>query len=477
MPESPFVAWVARYKRDPVAFVREVLGAEPDWYQVDLLESVAKGERHISMVSGHGVGKTTALAWLINWQLATQFPLRCVCTAPTGPQLYDVLANETFLWLKKLPDAVQSLFEQKTESIELKALPEDSFASFRTSRPETPEALAGVHCEKGRVLLICDEASGIPEQVFKAGIGSMSGAEACTILAGNGIRSSGLFFDTHHKLKSKWHTIRVNAEDIPRAESIAQEVIDVYGKDSNEYRVRVLGLFPKTDSDALIPFELKEAALTRDVKGTNVKPIWGVDVARYGGDRSVLCKRKGNVLVEPVSIWRELDTMEVTGRVVAHWKATPAKDRPEEICVDAIGYGAGVADRLRELRLPARAVNVSESPALTDQFINLRAELWWDAREWFTTLQCRLGGIDADGNPWADEALGEELCQVKYGYSSSGKRKVESKEEMKKRMGRSPDLADAFVLTFAGAAVSATFGSTGSTSWNEPLKRVIAGIV
>jgi len=473
-PENPFQEWLARYRDDPVLFVREVLGAEPEWHQAEMLTEIAKGTRRISIVSGHGVGKTTGLAWAIVWWCATRFPQKCVCTAPTSAQLFDALANETKTWLGRLPPFVKGLFDVKAERIELSAAPEESFASFRTSRPDTPEALAGVHAE--HVLLICDEASGIPEQVYQAAIGSMSGESATTVLAGNGIRSSGLFWDTHNKpgVLTDWYRIRVNAEDSPRcSRDFIREVITRYGQDSNAYRVRVLGLFPKADDDTLIPFELKEAALRRDVRPSPVTPIWGLDCARFGSDRTALAKRQGNTLLEPVQSWHGKDTMEVCGLVKAQWDAIPRfSERPEEICVDAIGLGAGVADRLREMGLPARDINVSESPALKERFLNLRAELWWEAREWFAGLACNLGG---------DDALGAELVAVKYRYSSSGKIQVEGKEDMKKRTGGSPDLADAFVLTFAGMAVSAAFGSDKAsgtrTSWREPLRRRLAGIV
>jgi hypothetical protein len=448
--------------------VREVFGAEPDPWQCDLMNAVARGERRVSVRSGHGVGKTTVLAWLIVWHILTKFPQKCVCTAPTSAQLFDALAAEVQAWCNKLPETLQQLIAVKTERVELVGASKESFISFRTSRPETPEALAGIHSDN--VLLIADEASGIPEQVYEAAAGSMSGHNATTVLAGNPVRSSGLFYDTHHKLRDLWYTIKVSCEDCSRvSKDFVADMARRYGEKSNAYRVRVLGEFPLADDDTVIPFELMEASLKRDVKPLNVLSVWGLDCARFGMDRSALAKRKGNVLLEPVKVYNQLDTMELAGRVKAEWDATPMSERPSDICIDAIGLGAGTADRLRELGLPARAVNVSESPALGDQYRNLRAELWFGkARDWFQKRQCNLCG---------DDSLGAELVAVKYKFTSNGKIQIESKDDMKKRGLRSPDVADAFVLTFAVDAVTAAHGSANSHSWTQPLKRIIKGIV
>jgi phage terminase large subunit len=463
---TPLDDFIDRYYHEPVLMVREVFGKEPMPYQIDAMGAVARGERAISMRSGHGVGKTTTLSWIIIWFMLTRFPQKTVCTAPTTGQLYDALMAETRGWIQELPEALQVLFEVKAEGIELRASPDKSFVSFRTSRPETPEALAGIHSDN--VLLIADEASGIAEQVFVAARGSMSGHNATTILAGNPVRSQGLFFDTHRKPETmkRWYRIHVSCLDTPLVAKVyAQEMAEQYGEDSNVYRVRVLGEFPLADDDTVIPLELADAALNRDVKPIDVKPIWGLDVARFGNDRTSLAKRKGNVLLEKVRSWRNLDTMETVGRVKVEYDATPDKEKPLYICVDVIGLGAGVVDRLRELGLPVRGINVSESPALTEQYKNLRAELWHGkARPWFLKRDCNLAG---------DTDLSGELTKVRYKITSNGKIQIESKEEMKKRGQPSPDPGDAFVLTFAADASTAMGGNDKHRDWKKPLKRAL----
>jgi phage terminase large subunit len=297
----------------------------------------------------------------------------------------------------------------------------------------------------------------------------MSGHNACTVLAGNPVRVSGLFFDTHNKLSNLWTTIHISCVGHPR---IAQDFIDDmkarYGEDSNDYRVRVLGEFPLSNADTVIPYELMALALTRDVRPLMVKPVWGLDCAGQGSDKSALCKRQGNVIIEPVIEWKGLDTMELVGRVHLAYKATPALTQPNEIAVDAIGLGAGVADRLMEMGLPARGVNVSETAALSDKYRNVRAELAFTAREWFEKRDVNIAN---------DSRLGAELVDIRYKPTSTGKIQIESKDDMRRRGVKSPNLADAFFLTFAADATAALYGSKNSKTWKEALTRTIKGIV
>src|SRR5262249_47328533 len=142
------------------------------------------------------------------------FPQKTVCTAPTSSQLFDALASEVKSWFNQLSPTLQSLYEITSDRIALKAAPDESFTSFRTSSAERPEALAGVHSKN--VLLVADEASGIPEKIFETAAGSMSGHNATTIMAGNPVRTSGLFHDSHTKLRGEWYCIHVSCLDSKR---------------------------------------------------------------------------------------------------------------------------------------------------------------------------------------------------------------------------------------------------------------------
>jgi hypothetical protein len=430
--------FVKAYRDQPVKFVRDVLKAEPLPWQADFMEHVAKGERRISVRAGHGVGKSTACAWLLIWHMLTRMPQKAVCTAPTAGQLFDALFSEVKHWCNKLPEPLRETIEVFTDRIVQRGAPESSFISARTSSAERPEALAGVHSE--HVLLICDEASAIPEAVFESAAGSMSGHAATTVLIGNPTRNTGLFFKTHHQLSSDWKTMHVSCLDNRLvSKDFIKQISTTYGDSSNAFRVRVLGEFALKDDDSLIPAELVDAAMDRDVVLNPAEPIYyGIDVARFGDDRTVICKRQGNVVLG-FKHWSGEDLMGTVGRIVHE----AGMDSPEEIMVDSIGLGGGVADRLRELGLNVRDVNVSESVALNQQASRLRDELWLSAKEWLETRAVKIP---------KDDELRQELIGPTYSFTSNGKIKVEGKSEMKRRGLRSPDLADALCLTFAGQA-------------------------
>lgn len=458
---NPYLDFLQRYRDDPVAFVEHVLKVKTQPWQAEMLRAVASGERKISIRSGHGVGKSTAASWVMLWYLITRYPVKIVVTAPTSAQLFDALFAELKRWINELPYALKEILDLKSDRVSHKAAPSEAFISCRTSRAETPEALQGVHAEN--VLLICDEASGIPEAVFEAAAGSMSGSHACTILLGNPTRSSGFFFDTHHRQAGEWWTRKVSCVD---SDLVSTEYVDEmkvrYGEESNAYRVRVLGDFPARDDDTAIPLELVEAAQTREVEVTADEPIiWGLDVARFGSASSVLCKRQGRQILA-MQTWRGLDLMQLTGAVVAEFESCQPRQEPITICVDSIGVGGGVCDRLRELGLPAIGVNTSESPALRVTYLNLRAELWFKLKAWLEARDVSLP---------KDDHLLAELVAVKYKFTSSGKLQIESKDEMRKRGLSSPDRADAVCLTFAVEAATVIHGSSNSSNWAKPIRR------
>ncbi len=459
---AAFLDFVDDYRDDPVAFVEIVLEAKPLPWQKEFLQAIAAGERRISVRAGHGVGKSTACSWAAIWFMLTRFPQKTIMTAPTAGQLFDALFSEVKHWFNRLPAALRDAVELYSDRIVQKGTPESSFISARTSSAERPEALAGVHSEN--VLLICDEASAIPEAVYESAAGSMSGHSATTILIGNPTRNTGLFFRTHHSLSSDWKTMHVSCLANPLvSHDFVEQIKATYGETSNAFRVRVLGEFALRDDDVLIPAELVDAATQRDVVLNVSEPlIYGVDVARFGDDRTVICKRQGNVVVG-FKHWSGEDLMGTVGRIVHEAKL----DSPEEICVDSIGLGGGVADRLRELGHNVRDVNVSESSALNQQAARLRDELWLACKTWLDTRAVRLP---------KDDDLRAELIGPTYSFTSNGKIKVEGKSEMKRRGMRSPDLADALCLTFASQAA----GVGGrALKWipGKPLKRNVSGIV
>ena len=371
----------------------------------------------------------------------THFPCKVPITAPTSHQLQDILHAEIAQWWRSMPTPLYKLFELKNERFEMIGEPERSFAAFRTGNKSNPDALQGFHSDN--LFFVLDEAAGIDDIVFEVAEGALSTPGARVLMTANPTRLSGYFYDSHHKMRNHWKTMRVSCEDSTRVTpAYITGMRERHGADSNIYRVRVLGEFPLADDDVLMPLQLVEAAVSRDVVPiTSILPVWGVDVARYGNCRTALAKRRGNALMEPVKSWHKRDLMEVSGLILAEYEETPSDEMPAEILVDSVGLGAGVVDRLRELGLPVRGVNVGESPSGKGRFNRLRDELWWRGREWFESRDSTMPD---------DDVLIGQLTTLTYRFTSAGKIQIEGKERMLERGLQSPDEADAFILTFAG---------------------------
>jgi phage terminase large subunit len=429
-------AWMHSKDR-PLLFVTDVLGASPEPWQAEALEAVGQHDR-VSIRSGHGVGKTTLEAWLILWFLLTRKNCKVPVAANSQDQLRDTIWPEIGKWHRKLPEALKAMIDVQAERVVVVQDPEGAFAVRRTASKENPEALQGFHAE--HLLFLIDEASGIFDIVFEVGMGALSTPGAKVVMAGNPTRTSGFFYDTHHSLRDRWQTMHVSCLDVPRAQGHIEDIKAKYGDNSNAWRVRVLGEFPTADDETVIPLELATSAVNRDVASLDYYPVWGVDVARFGDDRTALAKRQANRLLEPVMHWSRIDLMATAGKIKAEYETTHYDMRPTEIRIDAIGLGAGVYDRCKEQGLPVRAINVGEAAASRENCMRLRDELWFQGREWFQDRLCSLP---------QDDALIAELTSPTYSFTSTGKMVVESKADMKKRGMRSPDLADAFLLTFA----------------------------
>jgi hypothetical protein len=429
----------------PCLFAKEALGAEPTEQQWEASRKLVE-RRRVSIRSGHGTGKSTFMAWCILWFLTCYFPAKVPATAPTSHQLEDILWSELAKWHRVMSERFPALggqFEWSAGAYRLKSRPSESFAVARTSRPEKPEALQGFHEEN--ILFLIDEASGVAENVFEVAEGALSTEGAFVVMAANPTRTTGYFFESHHKMRGAWAALHWDGEASPRvARSYVENMAKKYGRQSPVFKVRVKGEFV-TAPDGVIPLDLCEAAKIREVAVIpSARPVWGVDVARFGDDSTALAKRRGNVQLAPIREWWGKDTMQVAGIIKAEWDATPEAERPGAINVDVIGIGAGVVDRLKEQNLPVFGINVAEAEAVNAnearQFHRLRDELWWAGREWLEAKDCRL----ADD----DETIGE-LTTPTYKILSNGLIKVESKDELKARGVKSPNRADAWLLTFA----------------------------
>lgn len=455
-------AKLLEWKNDARLFVEEAFGIDEleDW-QDEYLRCLPSEDR-ISIRSGHGVGKTAALAWTIIWYLLTAYPCKIACTAPSEHQLNDILWAELAKWKEKLVPPLNVLLEMNNDMIYVRGSRWTSFAVARVARPERPESFQGFHSE--HMMLIADEASGVADAIFETAMGAMTTGHTKMILTGNPTKTFGFFYKTFHEGRAQYRTFRVSSLDIKRkgtSKTYADEIAAMYGRQSNMYRVRVLGEFPLQSNNAVVPLYLIEAAVNRQ----NVEPIhefypvWGLDVARKGTNRTALAKRCGNVMLEPVKWWTGMDTVEVVSLLRDEYDSTPDEMKPREIVVDTIGLGAGVYDVARRSGLPVIGLMVSERPSVYEKgerrFNKLRDEMYWRVREWFEDRTCIIPD---------DSNLISELSVIEYDFTGADLLiKIEGKDDIVKKLEdeyKSPDLADAFMLTFAG----------GRKRRGEPLK-------
>lgn len=505
-PEHDLIERIFEFRDDPLGFIHYIFPwgqpgtpladyKGPRGWQAAQLEDIAQhcadnSKRIIlgesprmyreSDRAGRGIGKSAQVGMLSCWFLSTRVGASEVVTANNETQLKSRTLPEIRKWLAMglnahwfEPAAMHIRPAQWLRDLVEKQLRIDCAYYYLQAQlwsEEKPDAFAGLHNPNG-VLLVMDESSGIPKPIWDVSEGFFTEPTDSRfwLAYSNPRRNEGCFYLTHTDPTGygrRWRTRHIDSRSVEGVDKeYFQELVDTYGEESNVVRVEVMGEFPRAEDDKVIPMELVDAAMSRDVERTASEPwVWGLDPARFGGDKTALLLRQGNH-VEPITEWKQIDTMQIVGRVKALWDATPVKERPVEVMVDAIGIGAGVADRLRELDLPVVDVNVSESPAIGETYLNLRAELWFKVLEWLKRRDCKLPD---------DPILKAELTCVGYEFTSTGRIKLESKEKMRKEGRPSPNRADALALTFAGIAAAAMGrGSARAAKWNKPLQRNI----
>lgn len=451
------IEYLVQFNRDPLAFVEQCFPwgqgelkarAGPERWQHNLLIRIRDGLSPSQAIleataSGHGVGKSALVAWIILWALSTATDTRGVVTANTEVQLKTKTWAELAKWFRLFVG--RPLF--KLEATSIFSVDPDHIKTWRVDMvawsERNPEAFAGLHNQGRRVFMIYDEASSIPDVIWETSEGFLSDedTERLWLVFGNPTRSTGRFrscFDS-----DRWHTTQVDAREVSftnKAQVKSWE--DAYGEDSDFFRVRVRGVFPRIGASEFISLAVVAEARHREAVAQRFDPlIIGVDVARFGDDETVIVVRKGrDARTTPAARLRGLDTMAVAARVVELSMAL----RADAIFIDGGGVGGGVVDRCRQLRLTVYDVQFggkSDRSDLLSQgelYANKRAEMWGAMRAWLAT-----GAIEDD------DALGEQLVGPTYGFNGRDEIQLERKQDMKARGIPSPDWADALALTFA----------------------------
>jgi hypothetical protein len=401
-----------------------------------------------SISSGHGIGKSADVSFIIHWALSCWEDARVVVTANTGDQLATKTVPEAKKWFRRAINT--HWFDPKSEFIKVKdPLHKETWrADFVTWSIERTEAFAGLHNEGRIIVLIFDEASAIPDKIWEVAEGAMTDENTVIIwLAfGNPTKNTGRFRECFGKFAHRWKHRQIDSRTVEGTnKEQLNKWIEDYGEDSDFCRVRIRGEFPRAGSTQFIPADVVAAARKAHVEVASILPkIGACDVARFGDDESIIGDRQGR----RGRIWkcfRGLDTVELAERCIEYIDA----EKPDAFVVDGDGIGAGVFDYIKHRGYDRKTLLVEfhggHTPTDPIKYFNKRAEVWGEMRDWLQTAQIP-----------DDPELDTQLTSVEYGYTNKGQIQLEKKDDMKKRGLSSPDRGDMLAMTF-GVKVAPKF--------------------
>lgn len=434
--------------------VGELVGHEgPDAWQREILADLGRGvlttaqamdalEEYeavrLATASGHGIGKSTIVAWIILWAMSTRPHLSGVVTANTGTQLDTKTWRELSVWHKRC--ITRHWFKWTATKFASIDHPETWFVAAVPWSENRSEAFAGLHGDY--VLLIFDEASAVADIIWEVAEGAQTSGEVIWCVFGNPTRNTGRFRECFGRFRHRWITRQIDSRTCKMANKAqAQQWVDDYGEDSDFVRIRVKGEFPRAGDVQFIAEDVVREAQLRIVdKDSGAPLLMAVDVARYGDDKSVIRFRRGrDARSIPPRKFSGVSTMQLAGYIVED-----IEDKLPQACfIDGNGVGGGVVDRVAHMLGPKHRCVVIEVQAggkagADKDYHNKRAECWGLMRAWLP-----IGAIDDD------RELRDDLCGPEYGFDNVNRIQLEKKEDMKKRGLASPDDGDTLSLTFA----------------------------
>jgi len=460
--------WSPSIKNDPLAFVLMTFPwgdpgtplehfKGPRKWQRDVLVSIRDHIKQndgkidfntfrMAVASGRGIGKSALVSWLVIWMLSTRIGSTTIVSANSEAQLRSVTWAEITKWLAMSLNshwfeiAATRIMPAKwmTEIVERDLKKGTRYWSVegRLWSEENPDAYAGVHNWDG-VMLVFDEASGIPDSIWSVADGffTENTPHRFHLAFSNPRRNTGYFYETFNSKRDFWLQRNIDAREVEGTDkNVYQRIIDEYGPDSYQANVEVYGQFPSEGDDQFVPVSIVDDAMKRPrYKDDSAPIIIGVDPARFGSDATVIAIRRGRDIIE-LRRHRGADTMEVVGHVIDAIE----EFKPTLVCIDEGGLGAGVVDRLKEQRYSIRGVNFGNKAKNQIMWGNKRAEMWGAMRDWLKTAAIP-----------SDRHLKSDLIGPKTKPDSRGTLFLESKKDMKSRGLASPDAADAIALTFA----------------------------
>lgn len=414
--------------------IRVLNGQEPEVYQ-------------LAVGSGRGIGKSALVSFLDLWMLSCHLGSTTIVTANTEAQLKDKTWAELGKWHTL---AINSHWFDKTAlSLKpanwFKEIIQDQlkidctyfYAQAQLWSEENPDSFAGAHNYNG-VLLIFDEASGIPQKIWSVSEGFFTEPTIYRfwLTFSNPRRNTGAFFECFHKMRKFWNRRNIDSRTVEGTDKkVYAQIIEKYGEDSDEARIEVKGEFPRQGDKQFISREaISEAAARVVEEDLHAALMMGVDPARFGDDSTVIRFRQGrNARVIPPIIMKSKDNMEVANKCAELIQ----KYNPDAVCIDS-GAGAGVIDRLKELKYKVFEIPFGGS-ANDRKWSNKRTEMWGDMRDWL-----QFGAID-NLVDLTDDLAGPEY----YFRGADDQIQLEPKEKMKARGLPSPNHGDALALTFA----------------------------
>ncbi len=460
--------WTPAIKDDPEAFVLFAFpwGQKgtplehfhgPRKWQRDVLRQVAahiaknKTADHFEVLrmataSGRGIGKSALVSWLILWMLTTRIGSTIIVSANSEAQLRSVTWAEVTKWLSLLMNS--HWFEVSATRVmpakwlaeiverDLKKGTRYWSVEGRLWSEENPDAYAGVHNFDG-VMVIFDEASGIPDPIWSvtAGFFTENTPNRFWLAFSNPRRNEGYFYECFNAKRDFWQTQNIDARQVEDTDkAVYDQIISEYGAESSQAKIEVYGEFPSDGDDQFISPRIVEEAMQRpQYKDQSAPRVIGVDPARSGADSTVIVVRQGRDLIA-VKRYRGEDTMTTVGRVIDAIE----EYNPALTVIDEGGLGYGILDRLKEQRYKVRGVNFGWKAKNPVMYQNKRSEMWGDMRQWLMSASIP-----------SDRLLRADLCGPHQKLNSSGAILLESKKDMKARGQASPDAADALAVTFA----------------------------
>jgi len=393
----------------------------------------------MARASGHGIGKSALSAWIILFLISTRPHCKGVVTANTNDQLRTKTWGELAKWHSM--SVMRHFFTYRNVKggmcIFNNQHPDTWRVDALTCREENSEAFAGLHAASSTPFYLFDEASNIPEKIWEVAHGGLTDGEPMWFVFGNPTRNSGSFRQCFGRNKHLWDRDQIDSRTVAGTnKELFAKWAEAYGEDSDFFRVRVKGTFPRAAVRQLIPEDLVDAALGKHLEKSMyhfAARVIGVDCARYGDDKSTVYLRQG-LAATKLSEHRGIDTMHLAGLVAQY------EDRFATLAtfVDEGGLGAGVIDRLRQLGRAPIGVNFS-AKSNRPECKNKRAQIWCDMRDWLQS-----GGAIPD-----DPELRDDLINQEFFFDAANKIQLVRKEDMKKLGLASPDDGDGLGLTFA----------------------------